>query len=85
MHERVERRRGVLVGQLHGLWLRVELDPDRRVAVAAMAVVHRVDEELLEHEVEPQAALARELGFGAEPLEEGADAPQFLEPCKKHC
>src|SRR5205814_2310531 len=53
--ERVERRRSVLVGHLHGLRLRLQRDPARRVTVAAVAVINRVDEQFLEDEVEQQA------------------------------
>ena len=82
---RIEGGRRVLVGHLHRLGLGIERDPHRGIAIAAVAVAHSVDEQLLEHEVEPQAALAREGALGAEALEESADASQLGAPCKKHC
>src|SRR2546430_5457118 len=51
----------------------------------SVAVAHRVDEELLQHDVEPQAALPRHAGLGAERLDERADGAQLAQPCKKHC
>src|SRR2546430_8054252 len=48
----------------------------------SVAVAHRVDEELLQHDVEPQAALPRHAGLCAERLDERADGAQLAQPCK---
>src|SRR5207237_135614 len=74
IRERVERPCSVLVGELNLGRLGAHADPYRRVAFTPVAVAHRVDEELLQHDVEPQAALPRHPGLGAERLAERADA-----------
>src|SRR4051794_17792301 len=66
---RIERRRRVLVDHMNALVVRGEHHPHRRVAIAAVAVMHGVGEQFLQDEVQAQAMLALDPPGGAKALQ----------------
>src|SRR5205814_2364252 len=82
--EGIEGRRAVLVVERDVAAARGERDPDWRLAAAAMAVLHRVEEELLDHKVRLEALVARHLRLAAEALDELPRLLPFFEAGVKH-
>jgi aspartate ammonia-lyase len=74
----------VLEGEGHPPALGGKREPDRRVAAAAVAVLHGVQEKLLDHEVGLEASLARHGRALAEILDERAGAFPRLQAGRKH-
>src|SRR3954452_23175739 len=80
----IEGRRRVLVDDMHALVVRGEHHPHRRIAIAAVAVMHRVSEQFLEDQVQAQAMLALHPRGGAKALQKRAYSSQFRELGVKH-
>ena len=82
--EGVERRRSILVGEAHVVAFGRELDPDRGVAAAVVAVLHRVEEELLHHQVGLEALLPLDPGGTAKAFQERPGVLPLLQAARKH-